>query len=82
MCIRDRNRCAIRDVWFRRAKNEEHTYFIAKVSADTELVFCEKDKPGYDIKWLDVDALSDEKIIVTEDMRKYFINSVIPFIKS
>lgn len=77
-----KNIIKIRDVLFRRAENEEHTYFVNKIPADTELVFCEKGNPGFDVKWLNVDLLADEKIIVMEDMRKYFINSVIPFIKS
>ncbi|MDR1338059.1 MAG: NUDIX hydrolase [Rickettsiales bacterium] len=80
--IPEKNRIKIRDVLFRRAENEEHTYFVKKVPADTELVFCEKGNPGFDVKWLNIDLLSDEKIIVFEDMRQYFINSVIPFIKS
>jgi predicted kinase/8-oxo-dGTP pyrophosphatase MutT (NUDIX family) len=70
----------VRDVWFRRAKNEEHTYFIAPVPADTELVFCEKDNPGFDIKWLDIDALGNADIIKLDEVRKYYIKHIIPAI--
>ncbi|MCL2017428.1 MAG: AAA family ATPase [Alphaproteobacteria bacterium] len=77
-----KNICKIRDIWFRRAKNEEHTYFIARVSADTELSFCEKDNPGFEIEWLDVDALGDANIIKLDEVREYYIEHIIPAIKS
>ncbi len=80
--IPKKNVIKIRDILFRRAENEEHTYFVARVPADTRLVFCEKGNSGFDVKWIDFELLSDEKIIVMEDMRRYFIDSVIPFIKS
>lgn len=80
--VPETNKIKIRDVLFRRAKNEEHTYFVNKVPNDTQLVFCEKGNPDFDVKWLNVDLLADEKIIAMEDMRKYFIDSVIPFIKT
>ncbi|MDL2295923.1 NUDIX hydrolase [Lachnospiraceae bacterium OttesenSCG-928-E19] len=80
--IPDTNKIQIRDVLFRRAKKEEHTYFVARVPDDTKLVFCEKGNPGFEVRWINVESLGDEKIIVMEDMRQYFIENVIPFIKS
>jgi len=80
--IPEKFRTPMRDVLFRRAKNEEHTYFIVKIPADIELVFCEKDNPGFDIKWLDIDALADEKIILFENAREYSARVVIPAINN
>lgn len=76
------NKIKIKDVLFRRAENEEHTYFVKKVPADTELIFCEKGKSGFYIKWMNLESFGDEEVIKIPDMRQYFINSVIPFIKS
>ena len=72
----------VRDVLFRRAKNEEHTYFISMVPADIELVFCEKDNEGFDVKWIDLKLLGDKDTIVIDDMREYFVSTIIPFIES
>lgn len=82
IAVPETNKIRIRDILFRRAKNEEHTYFVAKVPSDTKLVFCEKGNPGFDVKWLNFELLGDEKIITSDDMRDYFIASVIPFINS
>ncbi|MCL2748550.1 MAG: AAA family ATPase [Alphaproteobacteria bacterium] len=71
----------IRDVSFRRAKNEEHTFFITKIPATTEFVFCEKDNPGFKIVWLDVDALIDEKIVIFKTARDYNARVLIPIIE-
>jgi 8-oxo-dGTP pyrophosphatase MutT (NUDIX family) len=80
--IPETNKIKIRDVMFRRAENEEHTYFIKKVPADIKLVFCEKGNPGYEIKWLDFELLGDEKVTASQDMRRYHATRVIPFIKN
>ena len=72
--------CKIHNIFARRARNEEWTYFITKVSCDTELAFCETDNPGACIKWLDIDSLSDEKIIVFADSREYYSRVIIPAI--
>lgn len=71
----------VRDVLFRRAKNEEHTYFVSYVRPNTELVFCEKDNDGVDIKWIDLERLGDKDTISIDDMREYFVSTIIPFIK-
>ena len=80
--IPEKNVCKIRDICFRRAKNEEHTYFVALVPMNTELTFCEKDNPGFDIKWVDVDALGDANVIKLDEIRKYYVKHIIPAIKS
>ena len=77
-----KNKIKIKDVLFRRAENEEHTYFVKKVPEDTELVFCEKGKSGFYIKWINLESFGDEEVIKIPDMRTYFIDNVIPFIKS
>lgn len=80
--IPETNKIQIRDVLFRRARNEEHTYFLSHVPADTKLVFCEKGNEGFDIKWVNVDALGDPDIIKLDDVREYYIKHIIPLIKS
>lgn len=82
IAVPESHKIKVRDVLFRRAKNEEHTYFVSLVPEDTELVFCEKDNDGFEVKWIDLDLLGDKKTIVIDDMRQYFINTIIPFIKS
>lgn len=82
IAVPNAHKIRVRDVLFRRAKNEEHTYFVSLVPADTELVFCEKDNDGFDVKWIDLELLGDKNTIVIDYMREYFISVIIPFIKS
>jgi len=72
----------IRDVVYRRARNEEWTFFVAKVPADIELGWCEHEHKGCSIKWLDIDALIDEKVVRLDDVREYNARVLIPAIKN
>lgn len=82
IAIPDVQKVKIHDVIFRRAKNEEHTYFVSRVSPDAELVFCEKGNDGFDVKWIDLELLGDKDTITIDDMREYFVSTIIPFIKA
>ncbi len=72
----------VHDVLFRRAKNEEHTYFISIVPEDTELACHEQSSDRFDVKWIDLELLANKETIVIDDMRKYFTCTIIPFIES
>ncbi|MDR0967835.1 MAG: AAA family ATPase [Rickettsiales bacterium] len=72
----------VRDIWKRRAKTEQHTYFIAPVPADTELKFGKNEDSGYEIQWIDAAKLSDPDLIKLDDMRKYMTDVIIPLISN
>jgi len=79
--VPEKFRTPIRDAVYRRARNEEWTIFIAKVPADTELAFCEKGNSGFDIRWLDIDVLTDETVMRLVGVCEFNARVLIPAIK-
>ena len=65
----------------RCARSETHYMFVAFVSADTEIIFCEKCSGKPCVVWLDIESLLDEKVIGFANEREYFAQYVLPIIR-
>lgn len=64
----------------RCARSETHFMFVAPVSSDMEIVFCEKCSDNVRVVWLDAGSLLDESVIGFADEREYFEKYVMPII--
>jgi 8-oxo-dGTP pyrophosphatase MutT (NUDIX family) len=69
-------------VAFRSARNEAHMFFLAEISEQEDIRFCEKCQGDVKIVWLDSEALVDDKIIGWPDQREYFEKYVMPIIRN
>ena len=66
----------------RGAYNEAHMFFVAKITNDTKLEFCEeREETTIKVVWLDAESLVDENVISFPDQREYFETNVMPIIR-
>jgi len=66
----------------RRARNEEHTFFVSKVPADSKLTICEEHLISKcKIVWLNIEALEDGNFASFGDLRDV-ARAYMPVIKS
>jgi len=66
----------------RCARSESHHMFVAQVSPDIEIKFCEKGSGNVHIVWIDAESLLDKNIIVFDDEREYFEKYAMPIIRN
>ena len=64
----------------RCARSETHFMFVAPVSSDMEIVFCEKCSDNIRVVWLDAGSLLDESVIGFADECEYFAQHILPII--
>lgn len=66
----------------RRARKERRYIFVAQISPDMELSFCEHCHHNAHVVWLDVKSLLNENIIKFSDERTYLEKYVMPIIRN
>ncbi len=66
----------------RCAHREIRYMFVAQISPDTEISFCEHCHHDAHIVWLDVESLLDEEIVRFSDERAYLEKYVMPIIRN
>ena len=78
--ISEKYRRQVHDVERRGARNEEHTFFVAKVPADIEFNINQEDLCGCEIMWVDIDELKNSTVAEFRDTREN-VRAMIKFIE-
>ncbi|MBR4475514.1 MAG: NUDIX domain-containing protein [Alphaproteobacteria bacterium] len=62
----------------RGAWAEEHHYFITNETNNVNLRFCEERDEKISVTWLDINDVTNPKIIQIDSMRDFFTNHIVP----
>jgi len=65
----------------RNAYKEDHTWFVVKLSKNTNLEFTEPTKPNVKIVWLPITQFLDDKICYTKEKRAYCERYILPVLE-